>query len=174
LNFRPYRQHDTAIGSLTMVSTDSIDLDQFSNWLKSYLQKHSNNIFRVKGVLSIKGKDNRFVLQGVHDHFSIQEHLPWGKEKPFCKVVFIGKDINPTDIKASCNENVSTNFNVERLGEAPPPSPIKLVFLLIMIIAILYGDKINEMVSYQTLIGVGLIIFALYTLFIRQKSNVKQ
>ncbi len=36
------------------------------------------DIFRMKGVLSIKGVPNKFVFQGVHMLFDGKEDKPWG------------------------------------------------------------------------------------------------
>ena len=52
------------------------------------------DIFRMKGVLSIKDHDERFIFQGVHMLFEGKFDRAWGKEERRNNLVFIGRDLN--------------------------------------------------------------------------------
>ena len=45
----------------------------------------------MKGVLAIKGQEQRFVFQGIHMLFDGQPMTPWGDEPRSNKMIFIGK-----------------------------------------------------------------------------------
>ena len=58
----------------------------------------SEDLFRYKGVLAVKGMDQKFVFQGVHMLFSepLAKRLHHGGkgEKRECRFVFIGKNLD--------------------------------------------------------------------------------
>ena len=62
------------------------------------MRDHGEDLFRYKGVLSVKGMDEKFVFQGVHMLFSgnfSQEVAPWRKgEKRESRFVFIGRNLD--------------------------------------------------------------------------------
>ena len=58
------------------------------------LQTEGPNIFRMKGILSIKDSDERMVFQGVHMLFDSQPGEPWGTDTRHNRLVFIGRELN--------------------------------------------------------------------------------
>ena len=48
----------------------------------------------MKGVLSLRGQDERFVFQGVHMLFDGRPDRPWGNEQRHNKMVFIGRNLD--------------------------------------------------------------------------------
>ena len=58
------------------------------------LQEQGTDIFRMKGILNIKGADNRFVFQGVHMLFDGREDRPWGTAPRTNDLVFIGRKLD--------------------------------------------------------------------------------
>ena len=53
------------------------------------------DIFRMKGVLSIKGDPRRLVFQGIHMLFDSQFDRPWNRsEERDNKLIFIGRKLN--------------------------------------------------------------------------------
>ena len=62
---------------------------------------HGPDIFRMKGVLSIKGDDRRFVFQGVHMLFDGRPDRPWGKkEARHNSLIFIGRKLDRGKLEA--------------------------------------------------------------------------
>ena len=43
-----------------------LDGERLNDWIGNLLRTKGPDIFRMKGILSIKGEPNRFVFQGVH------------------------------------------------------------------------------------------------------------
>merc|ERR1712196_48762 len=64
------------------------------------LQAKGNDIYRMKGVLSIATADQKYVYQGVHMVFDGDFMEPWEKdEKRVSEMVFIGKDLDHALLK---------------------------------------------------------------------------
>jgi G3E family GTPase len=58
------------------------------------LREQGTDIFRMKGILNIKGSSHRFVFQGVHMLFDGREDRPWGESSRSSDLVFIGKNLD--------------------------------------------------------------------------------
>ncbi|XVF86387.1 hypothetical protein PTKIN_Ptkin18bG0035700 [Pterospermum kingtungense] len=61
--------HDPEVSSVSIVCEGSLDLGKANMWLGTLLLERSEDIYRMKGLLSVQGMDERFVFQGVHDIF---------------------------------------------------------------------------------------------------------
>ncbi|GMH41180.1 hypothetical protein BSKO_09090 [Bryopsis sp. KO-2023] len=70
---------------------------RFNMFMRDFFSERHRDIFRCKGVLSIKGHDDtKFVFQGVHDKITYgpaKENWYEGEER-INRVVFIGKNLN--------------------------------------------------------------------------------
>jgi G3E family GTPase len=86
--------HDEEIGSVGITTPGDLDIKKLNKWLGELLATKGGDIFRMKGVLSIKGDANRFVFQGVHMMFDGQPDRPWGKEPRTNKLIFIGRNLD--------------------------------------------------------------------------------
>ena len=89
-----HTHHDDAVGSVSLVLDGDVDLDKINDWLGVLLNDRWETLFRMKGVLSIEGCDERYVFQGVHALFEGMPDRPWAEgEIRRSKLVFIGKDL---------------------------------------------------------------------------------
>ncbi|CAL5441131.1 unnamed protein product [Camellia sinensis] len=83
-------KHDSAVSSVSIVSEDTLDLDEVDDWLERIIEEKGDDLYRMKGVLSVNGSDECYVFQGVQ---SILDGCPgkaWGPdEKRINKLVFI-------------------------------------------------------------------------------------
>eukprot|EP00741_Cyanophora_paradoxa_P007324 tig00001110_g7084.t1 len=61
------------------------------------------HVWRCKGVVAFAGREGRFVFQGVHALFEIGEEAhPWREgERRECRMVFIGRGLDPAALRAS-------------------------------------------------------------------------
>jgi len=75
-------------------------LKKLNEWMSELLQTRGPDIYRMKGVLSIKGDPKRFVFQGVHMLFDGQPGRPWGSDARTNKLVFIGRNLNRAELEA--------------------------------------------------------------------------
>ena len=54
------------VSTISLVTTEPLNLDMFNLWISALLRNQGANIFRLKGILNMYGYDNQFVVQGVH------------------------------------------------------------------------------------------------------------
>jgi G3E family GTPase len=70
-----------------------------NDWVGTLLQAKGKDIYRMKGVLSLKDTPTKFVFQAVHMQMNGEMLGPWGpNEKRMSKLVFIGKDLNKQEL----------------------------------------------------------------------------
>ncbi|KAL4313295.1 hypothetical protein GQ457_01G039830 [Hibiscus cannabinus] len=92
--------HDPGVSSVSIVCEGSLDLEKANMWLGTLLLDRSEDIYRMKGLLSVEGMDERFVFQGVHDIFQGSPDRLWGADEPRVnKLVFIGKNLNAEELE---------------------------------------------------------------------------
>jgi G3E family GTPase len=94
-------QHDETVGSVAIVESGAISEKRLNDWLGVLLQTKGADIFRMKGILNVKGDNNRFVFQGVHMLFDGNRDRPWKKgETRKNEMVFIGRNLDEAELKA--------------------------------------------------------------------------
>ena len=92
--YKPDHEHDEEVTSVGITLPGDFHLERLNSWLSQLLRVHGLDIFRMKGVLSLRGRDERFVFQGVHMLFDGRPDRPWGNEKRLNKMVFIGRNLD--------------------------------------------------------------------------------
>ncbi|PIA42262.1 hypothetical protein AQUCO_02000015v1 [Aquilegia coerulea] len=97
--------HDPGVTSVSIVCEGSLDLEKANMWLGTLLLERSDDIYRMKGLLSVEGMNERFVFQGVHDIFQGSPDRPWGPEESrINKIVFIGKNLDAETLEKGFKE----------------------------------------------------------------------
>ncbi|GAB4834809.1 hypothetical protein Ancab_033077 [Ancistrocladus abbreviatus] len=92
--------HDTAVSSVSIVSEGTLDLDEVDDWLERLLEEKGEDLYRLKGVLSVSDSDQRYVLQGVHSMLDGSPGKTWGPdEKRTTKLVFIGRHLDEAALR---------------------------------------------------------------------------
>jgi G3E family GTPase len=89
-------EHDAEITSVGITTSGDLDVTKFNAWLSDLLMNKGQDIFRMKGVLSIKDSPERFVFQGVHMVFDGKPDRIWGSEHRGNKLIFIGRNLDRT------------------------------------------------------------------------------
>lgn len=88
-------EHDETVASVSIVEPGELDGDLLNIWLGELLRNQGADIFRMKGILTIAGEDQRFVFQGVHMLFDGRADRPWHPgEVRKNELVFIGRNLN--------------------------------------------------------------------------------
>ena len=96
--FKPDHEHDDAVTSVGITTPGDLDADLLNDWIGGLLRTKGIDIFRMKGILSIKGQPNRFVFQGVHMLFDGRSDRPWGGEPRYNSLIFIGRNLDRTEL----------------------------------------------------------------------------
>jgi len=74
--------------------------DKVNEWFADLMATKGPDLYRFKGVLSLKGDANRFIFQGVHMQLDGTPGTLWGQAKRVNKLIFIGKDLDRTALEA--------------------------------------------------------------------------
>ena len=86
--------------TLSLTSDDPLDLNQFNEWISSVLRDHGESLYRLKGILSMRGYDEQFVAQGVHMIFDGELGQPWAEgTKRTSTLVLIGTSLPVSRLK---------------------------------------------------------------------------
>jgi G3E family GTPase len=86
--------HAEDITSVGIRAPGDLDEKKFGEWLNTLLRTKGQDIFRMKGVLSVKGRDHRFVFQGVHMIMDGRPDRPWGSDARTNALIFIGRNLD--------------------------------------------------------------------------------
>jgi hypothetical protein len=93
--------HDETVSSVGIEEKRELDPKKLNAWLSELLQTKGQDIFRMKGILRLKGTQNRFVFQGVHMLFEGKPDRPWNPgEEPRSQIVFIGRNLDRDALNA--------------------------------------------------------------------------
>lgn len=98
--FKPDHEHDEEVTSVGITTPGDLDTKKFNRWLNELLQTRGNDIFRMKGILSLSGQAERFVFQGVHMLFDGRPDRAWGEEPRRNQLVFIGRNLDRAALTA--------------------------------------------------------------------------
>jgi G3E family GTPase len=90
----PDHHHAEDVSSVGISTPGDLDEKKLSDWLGTLLRTKGQDIFRMKGVLAVKGRDVRFVFQGVHMLMEGRPDRPWGAEPRHNTLVFIGRNLD--------------------------------------------------------------------------------
>jgi G3E family GTPase len=58
-------QHDSSVTSVSCRIKGNVNQTMLSRWVSRLIQEDGANLYRYKGILSIKGVDEKFIFQGV-------------------------------------------------------------------------------------------------------------
>jgi hypothetical protein len=99
--FKANHTHDQTVSSVGLSADVPLDVDKLNRWIGTLMQKRGQDIFRLKGVLHLKGDENRWVLQGVHMLMRAQPDRPWKQDEDrHSQLVFIGRKLDRAELNA--------------------------------------------------------------------------
>lgn len=115
--------HDRAVRSLGMKVDGSVNLFLLKSWIRRLISNESANLYRYKGILSVKGMDKKFIFQGVGMIFTGGFlDIMWKKdEKRESSFVFIGKNLDTAFYREgfmACREELPLRFPVGTMVKA--------------------------------------------------------
>jgi G3E family GTPase len=87
-------EHDTSVSSVGIEVQGDADPKKLNTWLGRLLREQGTDIYRMKGIISVKGRQEQLVFQGVHMLFDSEDGKAWGKGPRTSKMVFIGKNLD--------------------------------------------------------------------------------
>jgi G3E family GTPase len=97
--FKPDHEHDEEVSSVGITTPGELDGKRFNQWMSQLLQTKGTDIFHMKGIVSIAGRPERFVFQGVHMLFDGRPDRNWGAEPRRNQLIFIGRNLDRAEIE---------------------------------------------------------------------------
>ena len=97
-DFHAAHEHNDDVTSVGIQQAGDLDGKRLNEWIGGLLRTKGGDIYRMKGVLSVKGSDKRMVFQGVHMLFDARFDRPWGAEPRMNTLVLIGKNLDRNEL----------------------------------------------------------------------------
>ena len=98
----PTSNHDSRIGSASIVLDSPIKDTTFDLWLDTLIAMRGKDILRVKGIVFIEGVEKPFVFHGVQDIFDPPVLLEdWPEDDTQTRIVIIGRDLSESQLQRS-------------------------------------------------------------------------
>jgi G3E family GTPase len=103
--YKPDHEHDQSVTSVGLREEIPLERMRFQYWLQNLLDIKGQDIFRFKGVLNVKGMDQRVVAQGVHMISTMAIDRPWEDDEPrISEMVFIGRNLDAEVLRSGLSE----------------------------------------------------------------------
>ncbi|MCH2207788.1 MAG: GTP-binding protein [Lentisphaerales bacterium] len=112
-HFHAGHSHDDHVGSISIELPGLLDINRINLWLQVFVKARGEELYRMKGILAVKGSDNYVVFQGVHMLFGTVQGKSLGDEEPVSRLVFIGKDLDETVIIKSLEACLASAENTK-------------------------------------------------------------
>ena len=101
-------EHDDRVTSTSTKFEGELNVNKLERYIGKLMREDGENLFRYKGVLAVKGVDEKYVFQGVHmlfgGDFSRDIGLWKEGETRECRFVFIGKDLDHEELQQGLME----------------------------------------------------------------------
>lgn len=68
-------QHDETVSSVGVKAEGSVNLTLLQMWIRRLITEDGANLYRYKGVISVKGVEEKFIFQGVGTYNYMQKEL---------------------------------------------------------------------------------------------------
>ena len=97
-------QHDSSTTSVGIRQVGELDMEKLNTWMANLLQTRGPDLYRMKGVLAIKGMPHKYVFQGVHmvfDGSPLPNHTWEEGETKENRLIFIGKNLDAEALKSA-------------------------------------------------------------------------
>jgi hypothetical protein len=101
--YKPDHEHDDTVTSVGITTPGDLDPKRFQKWLRNLLATQGPDIFRMKGILSLRGMPQRYVFQGVHMLFDGRPDRPWDGQPRRNSLIFIGRNLDREKLVAGFN-----------------------------------------------------------------------
>jgi G3E family GTPase len=97
-DFHAQHEHSEAVTSVGISQPGDLDGKRLNDWISELLRVKGGDIYRMKGVLAVKGSQKRLVFQGVHMLFDAKFDREWDGQPRQNTLVFIGRNLNRTEL----------------------------------------------------------------------------
>jgi G3E family GTPase len=96
----PETSGHSSIEAVSLMLDGELDEDRFTNWVESALADVEARILRVKGILALRGVDERVIVQGVSDAVGVELGRPWAGAERKSRLVVLGLGLDAALLEA--------------------------------------------------------------------------
>jgi G3E family GTPase len=93
-------EHDATVTSVGLQIEGDMDERKLEAWMQKLLRERGVDIFRMKGIVSVAGKEEQLVMQGVHMLLDGALGRPWDGAPRNSRLVFIGRNLDRESLRA--------------------------------------------------------------------------
>jgi G3E family GTPase len=90
LQLPPEGSAHTGIDAVSLIHDGELDEERFADWVENVLSVVEARILRIKGILAMKGVDERVIVQGVSQAVDVQLGTAWGDSERTSRLVVLG------------------------------------------------------------------------------------
>eukprot|EP00934_Nitzschia_sp_Nitz4_P001256 Nitzschia sp. Nitz4//scaffold204_size40132//14259//15434//NITZ4_007541-RA/size40132-processed-gene-0.11-mRNA-1//1//CDS//3329541470//1256//frame0 len=115
--------HDNTVSSLGLKVEGDVNMGMLEAWIQRLIGEDGANLYRYKGIISVRGVDRKFIFQGVGMLFTggFSETL-WKKDEiRESRFVFIGKNLDHDFYRQgflACKQDAPLRFPIGTVVEA--------------------------------------------------------
>ena len=96
------RPHAESVSSMSLIVDRPLDWTAFGIWLSLLLNRHGDDVLRVKGILCVEGSDTPVFINGVQHIVHPPQHLErWPTPDHRSRIVFITRGIDQGQLRRS-------------------------------------------------------------------------
>ena len=96
------RRHSPEVASLSLALEEALDWTAFGIWLSMLLNRHGDNVLRVKGILQVSGLSTPVFINAVQHIVHPPQHLErWPTDDHRSRIVFITRGIDQALLRRS-------------------------------------------------------------------------
>jgi len=96
------RRHTDSVSSFSLILDRPMDWTAFGIWLSLLLNRHGDDVLRVKGILCVEGTETPVFINGVQHIVHPPQHLErWPTEDYRSRIVFITRGIDQGRLRRS-------------------------------------------------------------------------
>jgi G3E family GTPase len=96
------RRHSEQVASFSLILAEPLDWTAFGIWLSLLLNRHGDNVLRVKGILQVQGSEAPVFINAVQHIVHPPQHLPrWPTPDTRSRIVFITRGMDHAHLRRS-------------------------------------------------------------------------
>merc|ERR1712083_153661 len=93
-------KHSSGVSSVGLIQKGEIEIAKLEGFIRNLLATKVKDLYRLKGIFSIKDNPKRFVIHGVHETLNFEFLQPWKPdEERVSRMVFIGKNLDKAELE---------------------------------------------------------------------------
>jgi G3E family GTPase len=105
-------EDNNIIQTISLKTDKPLNLDKFNIFMADVLRTHGEQLYRIKGILSMLGYNNQFVVQGVHMVFDGSIGPSWqDNETRKSTLVLIGRNLQVSNLEMKFHDCIAKKNN---------------------------------------------------------------